>query len=164
MRVPKNRRNEELTSSSDFSEVDEYLKSHITSTHLPRYALILDEDVKKSPHVNLLRKEDLRFQNGRGSINPRQRVSVASADDLFSSTEDRPLLKWCHSHGYQLMTCNVQDFQQLNQSTTHSGLMICSDQSFTHQNPSVISNKIDAVYNDNKIRQVENTAFEITPY
>lgn len=133
--------------------------------NLPDNALVLDEDVKKHPHLQDLRNKKLRFKGGRGSFNPQKRVSVISADNIFASTDDKPLLNWCNSHRYQLITCNIQDFQQLDQKPNilHSGILICINQPFTHNNPQIIANKVKAAYDHNRLRDFKNSVFVIKP-
>lgn len=165
MRVPKNKRNKKLTDNSSFPQIDKYIKHNAGIPHLPNNALVLDEDVKKHPHTRWLQKSNLRFKYGRGVLNNRKRVSVTAADDLFSSTEDEPLLKWCHSHEYQLITCNVIDFKQLDKdpSIPHSGIIICINQPFTHKNPRIIAKKVNNIYDNNRLTDFQDNIFVIQP-
>lgn len=99
--------------------LDDYQKSAAWSNGIPNPGvIILDEHAPNSLNDAL---------NWAG-------VETLRIDDLFHTTDDAPLLKWCNRHGFVLITNNCQDFNQLDAKYAHSGLILYTPQSFAvHQ-------------------------------
>jgi hypothetical protein len=149
-----------LNSDVDFDHIDASLRNEGT---LPREALVLDEDLPTTPLLKELRAKTLRYSGGRGAIGRYQQVEVMYAGHLFSTTADRPLLEWCHRHGYVLLTCNVLDFERLDRKLAHSGLIVSLDQAFPSTNADDFATKINAIFGSHRKREFANQLFTVAP-
>lgn len=147
-----------LNSTSNFSDIDDNIRQQGT---LPREALILDEDLPSTVLMQALRAQTPRYKGGRGIVGRYGRIEVSHAGHLFSTTEDRPLLEWCDRHGYVLLTCNVRDFQQLDQQINHSGIIICTNQSYPATNPGKCAKKCDNIFASHHKPRFSNNLFVI---
>lgn len=144
----------------DFDKIDATLRSEGT---LAREALILDEDLPSTYLMKELRGRQLRFNGGRGIMGRYRRVEVGHAGHLFSTTQDQPLLEWCHRHGYVLLTCNAKDFEALDRQLSHSGLIISINQGYPAADPSGFADKCERIFNDWRKNKFNNQVFTISP-
>ena len=159
MWLPETKRRS-LDSSSDFSVIDSGLRNEGT---LATEGLILDEDLPATQLMRELRARQLRFRGGRGALSRYRRVEVGHSGHLFSTTQDQPLLEWCHRHGYILLTCNVKDFEKLDRQINHSGIIASTNQGYPACDPSNFADKCEKIFKDWRKHQFKNRVFTISP-
>lgn len=161
MQVPESDRRP-LDESTDFVSATEHILDRAGGS-LPHEAVILDEDVPAMPLIPVLRSEQPTYRTGRPGLSKYDRMQIIHASHIFETTQDRPLLEWCHHHGFPLVSCNVRDFVGLHQTTSHSGVLLCPDQTTVHGRPRAVAREIAAVISTRRKTEISDRVFTIDP-
>lgn len=149
-----------LDENTDFDCITQHIQS-CAGTKFPPDALVLDEDVPKTPVLKRLRAKSLTYKNGRPGLAKYNRIQVIHASNIFKRTVDEPLLRWCKKHQYHLLTCNYIDFKKLDKYRSHWGILAVLNQSVAHNTPKKLARKLDLIFNNNNKSSFQNKLFGI---
>lgn len=149
-----------LDRGTDLGGITQHIES-CAGTKFPQDALILDEDVPKTPVLRQFRRESFRYKDGRPGLAKYNRVQIIHASSIFERTVDEPLLKWCKKHRYHLLTCNHVDFQRLHRHHPHWGILAVLNQSVAHRTPKILSSKVDLIFSQHMKSSFQNQLFVI---
>lgn len=151
-----------LTESTNPGTVSERI-TESTIPHLPREAIILDEDVNSKQFIRELRSRQLTYSDGRPGLGKFSRIQIVAAAHLFETTEDKPLLNWCEMHGYLLVTANREDFVELGNTTTHSGILIVADKNGLVNRTTAYGNEFERIFDNLSKSQIRNQIVRVDP-
>jgi hypothetical protein len=151
---------QELDAITDFQQITQSIERR-AGQRFPTEALILDQDLPAQGLVPELRARALRYDGGNPGFAKYNRVQIIHASHIFDSTEDGPLLRWCNRQEYPLLTCNVQDFRHLHQTTQHWGLIISLDQPFAHNQPVQFTDKVESIVTGHRKHEMQNRLFAV---
>lgn len=151
-----------LTESTNLSTVSKQI-IETTTPHLPREAIVLDEDVNSKQFVRELRSRQLTYSDGRPGLGKFNRIQIVAAAHLFETTEDEPLLNWCEAHGYPLVTGNREDFVELGSNTTHSGVLVVADQTGLVTRTTAYGDKFRQMFDSMSKTQIRNRIVRVAP-
>lgn len=155
MKLPESKR-PELTASNPDPSVFRQSAPH------PGEALVLDEDVQAQTLISPLRSRNITFRDGRGRFSRYRRVSILDASQLFDTTEDKPLLDWCQSNGFALLSANYNDFIPLSWKHKHCGVFVYRPRSLPITQTQNFVDAIEKIYNQYTKPQMQNELFALT--
>jgi|GEM_PF-2322487 len=151
-----------LTESTNLTTVSERI-TETTVPHLPREAIVLDEDVNSKQFVRELRSQQLTYSDGRPGLGKFDRIQTIAAAHLFETTEDEPLLHWCEAHGYPLVTANREDFVELGTNTAHSGILIVADKTGLVTRTAAYGDEFGRIFDSVSKGQIRNQIVRVAP-
>jgi hypothetical protein len=151
---------EDLNSGTDLEQISQHIE-HRTGQSLPMEALILDEDINVNPLLRHLRKQSLKYSDGRPALAKRNHVQVIHAAHIFDSTEDRPLIEWCAKHEYPLLVIDEDYKDKHHQAVDHWGIIWSLNYSYPHNYPRGFSAKVNSIFVNHKKIGFQNTLFPI---
>lgn len=150
-----------LNDETDLQDITDHIKER-SGQSFPADAIVADQDVSMKA-VDRLRKQQLHYQNGRPTFSKYNRIQIIYASHIFSTTQDKPLLEWCNSQKFHLLTCNEQDFNQLDGTVPHYGIIVCEDQSLAHNDVTKLAKKMDTLFSQRNKSAFKNQLFSIRP-
>ena len=87
---------------------------------------------------------------------------IEQAKDRFGErTTDAELVSWCGESGTVLLTNNAKDFERLQETQQHAGILLYYDQNLPDRDPEGLARTVDEVFNQYGSAAVENEIVDL---
>ncbi|WP_248516233.1 DUF5615 family PIN-like protein [Salinarchaeum laminariae] len=81
---------------------------------------------------------------------------VQAKDEFGEHTDDAKLLRWCGEESVVLVTNNAKDFEPLDESHEHAGILVYYDQKLPDADPEGLARTVDEVFTQYGATAIEN--------